>query len=87
MLRGTLVQLAILYNCIVPSGFHPWEIWVAFLRESQLQQLHYPACFSVSIIYQSLIQPTGSLMSAQMFKRMQLHTGVYRHYNRICTES
>ena len=25
-------------NCIVPLGFLPWEIQVAFLRESQLQQ-------------------------------------------------
>ena len=26
------------YNCTVPMGFLPWEIWVAFPRESQLRQ-------------------------------------------------
>ena len=26
------------YNCIVPLGFLPWEIWGAFPGESQLQQ-------------------------------------------------
>ena len=30
------------YNCIVPMGFPPWEIWVAVPRESQLWQSHYP---------------------------------------------
>ena len=28
-------------NCFVPMGFLPWEIQVAFPRESQLRQLCY----------------------------------------------
>ena len=44
------------HNCIVPMGFLPWEIWVAFPGESQLQQSHAAqptvraGCLSVSII-------------------------------------
>ena len=30
------------YNCIVPMGFLPWEIRVAFARESRLRQSRYP---------------------------------------------
>ena len=30
-------------DCIVPMGFLPWEIQVAFPGESQQQQSHYPA--------------------------------------------
>ena len=43
-------------NYIFLFGFLPWEIWIAFLRESQLQQSHatqptvYAGCFGVSMI-------------------------------------
>ena len=59
------------YNCIVPVGFLPWEVWVAFPGESQLQQSHatqprvHARCFSVST---KLWQWTmGSLTCTQMF--------------------
>ena len=48
------------YNSIVPMGFLPWEIQVAFPGESQPQQIHttqcmvYAGCLSVSIIHQTL---------------------------------
>ena len=43
-----------LYSCIVSQGFLPWKIWVAFPRESQLQQSHatqplvYAGCYSIT---------------------------------------
>ena len=56
------------YNCtIVPMRFHPWEIRVAFPKESQLRQSRakqptvHAGCFSVSIIYRTLTRTTGSL--------------------------
>ena len=47
----------IFYNCTVLMGFLLWEIWVAFPRESQLQQncatqsAVHTGCFSVSTIH------------------------------------
>ena len=47
-------------NCIVPMGFLPWKIKVAFPGESQLRQscaiqpTVHAGCFSVSIIHQTL---------------------------------
>ena len=61
-----------LNNCIVPMGFLPWEIRVAFPGESQLRQGRvtqltvHAGCFSVSIIYRTLTWTTGSLTCAQM---------------------
>ena len=60
------------YNCIVPMGFLPWEIRVAFPGESQLQQSRatrptvHAECFSVSLIHQTLTWTTRSLTCAQM---------------------
>ena len=54
------------YKCIVPMGFPPWEIPVAFPGESQLRQSRatqprVPAGrFSVSIIQPTLTWTTGS---------------------------
>ena len=53
------------YNTVVPVGFLPWEIRVAFLRESQLRQSHatqprmLAGCFGVSIIHWTLTWTTG----------------------------
>ena len=47
------------YNCIVSMRFHPWEIWVAFPRESQ-PGVHV-GCFSVPIFHQTLTWSMGSL--------------------------
>ena len=53
-------------------GLLPWEIQVAFQRESQLQYSHATqarvraGCFNVFIIYQTLTWTSGSLMYAQM---------------------
>ena len=69
------------YKCIVPLGFLPWDIRVAFPKESQLQQirttqLHVHAwCVSVSIIYRN----------AHRCKCMRLRTGVYGQRMRVCT--
>ena len=71
----TSAKLSLLFtfcNCIVPMGFLPWEIQVAFPRESQLQQSCatqpkvHAGSFSVSIIHQTLRWTTGSLTCAQM---------------------
>ena len=73
------------YNCIVPMGFPPWEIWVAFPRESQLQQSRatqptvHAGCFSVSVIHQTLTWTTGSLTCAQMLMHAIAHRGVRTH--------
>ena len=48
------------YICIVPMGFLPWEIRVAFPGKSQLRQSRankptvHAGCFSVSIIHRTL---------------------------------
>ena len=48
------------YNCIVPLGFLPRKIRVAFSRESHLRQsratqsMVHAGCFSVSIIHRTL---------------------------------
>ena len=61
-----------LNNCIVPMGFLPWEIQVAFPGESQLRQSRatqsrvHAGCYSVSIIHQTLTWTSGSLPCAQM---------------------
>ena len=71
-----------LNNCIVPLGFLPWEIQVAFRRESQLEQsratqlTEHAGCFSVSIIHLSLTRTTGSLTCARMLTHAIAHRGV-----------
>ena len=54
------------YKCIIPLGFLLWEVWVAFLRESQLLwQIHATQpvvsawCFLVFVIHQSWTWTTG----------------------------
>ena len=60
------------YNCIVPIGFLPWEIRVAFPEESQLREscatksTVHAGCFSVSMIHRTLTGITGSLTCAQI---------------------
>ena len=60
------------YNCIVPVGFLPREIRVAFPGESQLRQSRaaqptvHSGCFSVSIFHRTLTWTTGSLTCTQM---------------------
>ena len=78
-------QYLLFYNCIVPAGFLPWEIRVAFRRESQLQQRYttqptvHGGCFSVSIILLTLTWTTGSLSCAQMLMHAIAHAGVRTH--------
>ena len=73
-------------------GFSPWEIWVAFPGESQLQQscatqpTVHAECFSVSIIHRTLTWTTGSLTCAQMLMQAITH-GVTDTHKRVCTES
>ena len=72
------------YNCIVPIGFLPWEIRVAFPGESQLRQSRatkptvHAGCFSVSIIHRILTWTTGSLTCTQMLMQAMAR-GVYGH--------
>ena len=60
------------YKCILPMGFLPGEIQVAFPRESQLWQSHttqptaHTGRFCVFIIHRTLGWTTGSLTCAQM---------------------
>ena len=71
-------------NCIVPLGFLPLEIRVAFSEESQLRQsratkaMVHTGCFSVSIIHRTLTRTTGSSTCAQLLMHAIVH-GVYRH--------
>ena len=74
-----------IYNCIVPVGFLPWEIRVAFPGESQLRQSRstqptvHAGCFSVSIIHRTLTWTTGSLTCAQVLMHAFAHGGVRTH--------
>ena len=58
--RETVPFNTFFYNCIVPLGFPPWEIRVAFFGERQLQQSRasqptvHAGRFSVSIINRTL---------------------------------
>ena len=70
------------YNCIVPMGFLPWEIRVAFPGESQRRQIRatqprvHAGYFSVSIIHRTLTWTMGSLTCAQMQRYAIAHGGV-----------
>ena len=67
------------YNCIVPIGFLPWEIRVAFPAESQLRQsratqrTEHAGCFSVSIIHRPLTWTAGSLTCTQTLMHAIAH--------------
>ena len=67
------------HSFIVPMGFLPWEIWVAFPGESQLRQscatqpTMHAECFSFTIIHGTLTWTTGSLMCTQMFMHAIAH--------------
>ena len=69
-------------NCIVPLGFLPWEIRVAFPGENQLRQTRatqprvHVGCFGVSIIHRTLTWPTGSLTCTQMLMHAIAHDGL-----------
>ena len=66
-------------------GILPWEIRVAFLRESHLRQSRatqptvHAGCFSVSIIHRTLTWTTRSLTVAQMLTHTTAHT--------VCTDT
>ena len=68
--------------CIVPMGFLPWEIWVAFSGESQRRQSRttqptvHTGCFSVSISHHTLTWTTGSLTCAHMLMHAIAHRNV-----------
>ena len=72
-------------KCIVPMGFIPWEIRVAFSGESKLQQSRatqptvHAGCISVSIIHRTLTWTTGSLTCAQMLIHAIAHGDVRTH--------
>ena len=72
-------------DCIVPLGFFPWEIQVAFPGESQLRQSRttqhtvHAGCFSISIIRRTLTWTTGSLTCAQVLMHAFAHGGVRTH--------
>ena len=57
--RSLILLVSNIYNCIVPLGFLPREIQVAFPGETQLRQIgaNQPAvhagCFSVSTIHRA----------------------------------
>ena len=71
------------YSLIVPLGFLPSEILVAFRWESQLRQSGatqptvHAGCFSVSIIHRNLTWTIGSLTCAQTLMHAIAH-GVVR---------
>ena len=70
------------YNCIVPLGFLPQEIRVAFPGESQLrhsratQPVVNVGCLSVSIIHPTLAWTSGSLTCVQMLTCEVAHGSV-----------
>ena len=80
-----VVCLFTFYNYIVPMGFLPCEIRIAFPGKSQLRQsgATQPAvhvgCFFVSIIHLTLTWTTGSVTCAQMLMHATAHRGVRTH--------
>ena len=71
--------LKLFYDCIVPMGFLPWGIRIAFPGKSHLRQSQpaqptvHAGCFSASIIHRALTWTTGSLTCAQMFMHAIAH--------------
>ena len=67
-------------------GILPWEIRVAFLRESHLRQSRatqptvHAGCFSVSIIHRTLTWTSRSLSCEQMFMYTIAHGDVRTPY-------
>ena len=65
--REILFCFVTIYSCVVPLGFLPWEIRVAFSDENQQRQSRatqptvHTGCFSISIIHRTLTRTTGSL--------------------------
>ena len=92
-LPGTFLGGVTFYNCIVPVGFLPWEIRVAFPGESQLLQSRttqptvHAGCCSVSIIHRTLTWITGSLTCTQILMHAIAHEGYTDTRKRVCTES
>ena len=80
-----LLLFSTFYNCVVPMGFLPWEIRVAFHEESQLRQSRatqpsaHAGCLSVSVIHRTPTGTKGSLTRAQMLMRAMAHRGVRTH--------
>ena len=81
-------------------GLLPWEIQVAFRRESQLRKSHatqstvHAGCFSVFIIHQTLTWiPPNSDVDHRIFNvctdvnACARTEGVYGHRKRVCSES
>ena len=48
------------YNSIVPMGFLPWEIWVAFPGGKPATTESHAGCFSVFVIHRTLDMDCGS---------------------------
>ena len=79
------------YNCIVPLGFLPRQIWVAFPRESKLQQSHYPI-HSACWMFQCFLNPPNSDADYRIFNMCTdvnacNCTRVCGHRKTVCTES
>ena len=59
------------YNCIVPLGFRPFELWLLFPGKASCDShatklTVHAGCFSVSITHRTLTWITGSLKCTQM---------------------
>ena len=74
-------------------GFLPWEIRVAFPRESQLQQSRatqprvHAGCFSVFIIPRTLDTDYGIFDVRTNVNARYAHRGCRDTRKRVCTES
>ena len=81
-LGAYLYNCTVLYNCIVPLGFLPGEIRVAFPGKSRLRQSRatqptvHAGCFSVSVIHRTRTWTRGSLTFAHMLMHAIAHGGV-----------
>ena len=79
-----LVCLCVLH-CVLPLGFLPWEIRVAFPGESHLQQSRatqptvQAGYSSVSILHRILTWTTRSLTCSQMVMHATAHGGARTH--------
>ena len=88
----TLKKTKTFYNGIVPMGFFPWEVQLPSLGKGSYDRVMLSklqcmlGVLSVSIIHQTRTRTTGSLC-AHGCKCVQLHMGVYKHHERVSTES
>ena len=75
------------YNCIVPTGFLPWEILGCFpWRKTAATESRYPT-YSACWVFQCFHNPPNSDVDYRIFNACNCTQGCMDTRKRVCTES